>query len=63
MNKSKSPIVQNQPKILSPRDDFKQEFKFDAGVMTPERIEKELESSLLRDLETLVKRLSKMDFS
>ena len=75
MNKTKSPICQNQNqdlgtnpalninKILSPRDSFNAEFKIDSGVLTPERIEKEIESTLIRDLETLVRRLSKMDFS
>lgn len=63
MNKVKSPNNQTQQKILSPRKDFHSDFQVDQGVLTPERIEKELESSLRRDIELLVKRLAKVDFS
>lgn len=67
MNKAREPQFNESSEVLSPRSSFKTP-SCEANVsykeaISPEKMEKELESSLLRDIEFLVKRLIKQDFS
>lgn len=67
MNKAREPQFNENSEDHSPRGPFKSS-SCEANVsykeaISPEKMEKELESSLVRDIEFLVKRLIKQDFS
>lgn len=62
MNKAKTPKFESSSRILSPRDSFRDE-NYHIEILLKVNIEKALETTLVRDLDRLVKMLKKKDFS
>lgn len=60
MSKANNNPPEAKPKILSPRDEKR---KKEIEAMCAEHLERELETTLVKDLKILVDRLSRQDFS